>query len=840
MRALQLLFLFSGATSLIWESLWSRQLHLLFGTSQFAIATVLCAFMAGLAGGAAIAARYGDQQQQPLRSYAILEGLVGIFGLIFPFLLSGMEPLYLGLAGGLPPVAFGIIQFLMVGSLLLIPTACMGATLPVLTPLVQRRGAGAIGRLYAVNTVGAVAGVFFAGFYLLPDLGVHLTTVLNSTANLCLAAVAWRLAQQPRVEAEGEEARPLEEKPPAGLGLLAAVAALAGFSSLALEVSWFRLLALILGASAYAFSLMLLAFLFGIASGGEVGGWLAGRLQGAKVRLGAAWAQAGVGILSWISAWLYGWLPLLFVKIYFEVRRVEDLIWPAKCLVAIAVMTPPAFLMGLGFPLLIRAAGIDPRSSAVGRIYAANTAGGVLGSFMAGFVLLPTIGLRSTVLVAVSVYLVAGALLVGRRVQSAILALAAILIWTAPPPWDPSVMTTGVYKYVDDLDEATWEEMRLRMIDRYRLLYYNEGLSSVVTVAINRITGNIWLANNGKIDASTTADMPTQVLVAHLPFLFLGDRAEHGMLIGLASGITLGALNLHSELDKIDVVEIEPRMPEAAQIFAPWNHDALSDPRIQLFGNDGRNQILLTPEHSLDVVVSEPSNPWLTGVSNLFTHEFFTLGKSRLKPGGIWSQWVQMYGMDERDLRAVIRTFSDVFPYVRIFATIEDADLVMVGSDQPLHLDREVAATFLHKNVGLESELAQIGLATPEDVLSVFLMDRDQVFLMAQAGEEPWREEAPLNTDDNLLVEYSAPKNLHRHTSAKNMQILRYFGQIPEGAYDTADGWISLAQTFYAREDLVRAMKCLRAADALEPGREDIKDWKQAYLLEIRRRLAKP
>lgn len=843
MSPLYALFFLSGATSLVWETLWSRQLHLVFGTSQFAITTVLCAFMAGLAGGAVIASRWPSRN--PFRTYAILEGLIGIFGLLFPFLLSLAEPLYLHLASGLDPVLFGVVQFFMVGSLLLLPTACMGATLPVLTPLVQRQQAGgAIGRLYAINTVGAVVGVALGGFYLLPDWWVSGTTWVTAAANGLLAVLAGFYSRRDPGQWVEEWAETAEESaPPEQLGSRATLgwaAAFAGFSSLALEVAWFRLLSLVLGASVYAFSLMLLAFLIGIASGGEIGGIIADNL-GAQVRKGAAAAQAGVAALSWGAMWLYGWLPLTFVWLFFAVRKDPELVWPAKCVVALLVMTPPAVLMGASFPLLVRSAGRNASSEDVGFLYAANTAGGVLGAFLAGFVLLPRIEVTGTVLLAVSVNLLGAAVLLGGggwRKAAVFPLVAAAAVWIAPPPWNPMLMTSGVYKYVDNLDEPTWKEMKTQMLDRYHLLYYQEGLSTVVTVARNRVTGNIWLANNGKIDASTTADMPTQVLVAHLPFLFLGDRARDTTLIGLASGITLGAMNLHPELQRIDVVEIEPSMPEAAAFFRNWNHDALGDPRVRIHANDGRNHVLLMPEHSQDLVVSEPSNPWLTGVANLFTREFFELGRSRLRAGGVWSQWVQMYGMDSRDLRSVIRTFCEVFPYVRIFATIEDADLVMVGSNDPLVLDGVKARELLHKNVGVEAELAAVGMQVPDDLLAVSLMDRDQGLLLGAASEQkPVRAEAPLNTDDNLLVEYSAPKNLHRHTSADNVAMLRHFAQVPSGVYPTADGWISLANTYFRRDDVIRAMLALKEGMKLEPQREDLQDLFAAYQLELKKQL---
>lgn len=824
---LSALFFLSGATGLVYESIWGRQLHLVFGTSQFAIATVLAAFMTGLALGGAIGGRLAPKTTRPLRVYAALEATVGLYALAFPTLLAALEPLYRTFAEQVEPgpVAFGIAQFVMVGVLLLVPTTCMGATLPLLVRLPQEVDAGeATGRLYGINTFGAVLGTWAAGFWLLPDHGVWATTCTAATGNLLLAAGALALDRQ---------ATPLAATAAGAEGTVAPrwllVAALAGFSSLTLEVAWFRVLSLILGASTYAFSVMLLAFLVGIATGGRWGGPVADRLAArGQLVTGVAAVQVAVGGLSWLAMWGYHRLPLTFVQMWFVIEPMADtLIWPMKCVLAMLVMVPPALGMGAMFPLLVRAARDADLGATVGRIYAANTLGSIVGAFLAGFVLLPTLKVTGTVLLACGVNLVAASTVRPRWVPATLVA-AALGFWLRAP-WDPMWMTTGVYKYVDNLHEPTAAEIRKQMIDRYELLFYEEGLSSVVTVARNRVTGNTWLANNGKIDASTTTDMPTQVLVSHLPFLFTGGEARNVAVIGLASGISLGAVTLHRELTRIDDVEIEPALKKAARYFDLWNHGALLDPRVRVLENDGRNQLVLTPPHTYDVIVSEPSNPWLTGVSNLFTREFFEMGKERLAPGGIWSQWVQMYGMDDRDLRSVIRTFAEVYPHMLIFSTIQDADLVMVGSDRPLVPDYALCEELIRRSDGIEGEMAQIGVLDGYDLLSTFLMDRDTALFMTEG--------TPLNTDDNLLIEFSAPLNLHKQTSTQNfMMLLPNAATALQGVPDV-DGLVRLAQAYANRSDWVRALVCLREAERLEPGRVDVQGYWNIYQRELRHSL---
>lgn len=904
MRALSIVFFLSGATGLVYETVWGRELHLIFGTSQFAIATVLAAFMTGLALGGAVAARFVDRIVRPLRAYAALEAVVALYALVFPAVVRALEPAYLGFHASVSPdpVVFGAFQFVLVGLAMLVPTACMGATLPLLTkyvaPRPERAGA-AVGWLYGVNTFGAVAGVWLAGFWMLPELGVRASTVTAAVVNLCLAGFALLLdrrgATLAQLDPDAEGIREgwldapvgavLPEPPESGapaplaeggalaeeqiasrraarmaapvdpadenMGLpataplprpLLLVAGLAGASSLALEVAWFRVLTLVLGASVYAFSVMLLAFLAGIALGGRLGGPWADRLGGRdRVLAALAGLQGGVAVLSWGAMWLYGELPVLFVQVWPLMADNPELVWPIKCAIAMGLMLPPALLMGATFPVLVRAVTSGDAARPAGAIYAANTVGSILGAFLGGFVLLPALRVTGTVLFCAGLNLAGAAVATASRgVTAARLAgiaagAAALgLAWASPPPWDPMLMTSGVYKYAQNLDEErvaadAAAEIRRNMIDRYELLYYKEGLSTVITVARNRATGSVWLANNGKIDASTTTDMPTQVLVAHTPFLFTDGRAKNAMLIGLASGITLGALNLHPELERIDVVEIEPAMPEAAALFKKWNHDALSDPRVRLLANDGRNQLLLTEPGTYDVIVAEPSNPWLTGVSNLFTREFFEMGKTRLAPGGVWSQWVQMYGMDGRDLKAVIRTFCEAYPYVLVFSTIRDADMVMVGSERPITMTEAAAAALVEKNAGVEAEMLQIGVVDGYDLLSHFLFDRDVAMALTEG--------VPLNTDDNLLVEYSAPRNLHRETSGENFLMLLPHAQAPLESVTSADGLLRLAQAYDARDDTVRALIALKEAERREPGRADTLALYQAYQKKLVERI---
>ena len=421
------LFVLSGATSLVYETLWERQLHLVMGTSQISVITVLTAFMAGLAAGGFLAGRHADKVRRPLLAYALLEGGIGLYALLFPFLLQALVPVYTSLyaaMGGDNPLLFAVIQFVLVGFFLLPPTICMGATLPLLARFAASTKGEAgqqIGRLYGANTIGAVCGVGLAGFVLLPNIGLQATTGVTAAANvaLCLMAAVLNMGTGLLDSGPAKPETPTEKRSDGGWAwILPPLALLAGTATLVYEVSWFRVLGLILGGSAYAFSTMLLAFLLGIGSGGWLGGfaadaaWKRGGVAGGLALL--AGLQVGVGLLAYAVMWQYNELPFIFVELYewfFNSGLDYGWLWVGKLCLAITLMLPPCLLMGATFPAMVRVASSDSALGATtGRIYGWNTVGSILGASLGGLVLLPTFHVRGTVVIAISMNLIAAGL----------------------------------------------------------------------------------------------------------------------------------------------------------------------------------------------------------------------------------------------------------------------------------------------------------------------------------------------------------------------------------------------------------------------------------------------
>jgi spermidine synthase len=857
-RAIRLLiplFVFSGATSLVYETIWERQLHLIFGTSQVAVSTVLAAFMTGLAMGAFGGAKWADRVKKPILAYAGLELFIGLYAVCFPHLLDLVRPVYLNFYHAVQPsqLGFAAFQFLILGIMLLPPTFCMGMTLPLLARFATTHTEEAgekVGRLYGANTIGAVLGTGLAGFVLLPKLGLSTTTWVTAGGNLLLCIGATALART-----VGElDAGPSQEEESTGswqISSLALVAMLAGMASLMHEVAWFRVFSLILGASAYAFTIMLLSFLLGIGIGGWKGGRWADKLYAEggfkRVVMAIAFVEAGVALLTWIAMWLFGELPWLFVLIYDVFENSALLLWAGKLFLAMVVMVPPALLMGAAFPLLVRAAAGESLAlgKPVGRLYGWNTFGAILGASLGGLVIMPWLQVRGTIMLAICINLLAAAIAYFRAVDKPVsktawmrgilgTAGAAVVLMLLASPWNPLLMTAGTYKYVYQLDDRTRSGVYRQNVDPYELLYYAEGLTSVVTVAEHIEDGDRVLANNGKIDASNKADMPTQVLVSHMPF-FYRPNAEKIMMVGLAAGYSAGAVTLHTSPTEIDLVEIEGTIIAASRFFDEWNHKPLDDPRVNMIVNDARNELNLQAPGTYDLIISEPSNPWLTGVSNLFTREYFQLGKSRLKPDGIWSQWIQLYGMDTEDLRSLLGTFSDTYNYVHMYSTIYDADLVLVGSDSPLDMNANRFQTEISSSPALQQELEEIDIFSSLDLLARFRLSRSELQEIAKGVER--------NTDDNMRIEYSAPLHLYTWTGDQNVGMLnRAVGEKPLVPYDAVDNdpkaLIQLAKSYANLELWIQALMCLKQAEGREPGRADVAVLYDEYQLLLKEELA--
>ncbi|HSG80604.1 MAG TPA: fused MFS/spermidine synthase [Gemmatimonadota bacterium] len=791
------LFFVSGSTALVYEVVWLRSLLLVFGSTTFAASTVLTSFMAGLAAGSWGIGRWIDGRGRPLLVYGVLEIGIGLYALASPHLFQAVEPLYRVLWVGLdpPPLLFALARFALCFLVLFLPTALMGGTLPALSRFaagLPQGMVGSVGRLYGLNTLGAFGGTLLAGFLLLPGFGLTTTLGLTAGVNIVVGLLSVGIAV---AAAKGGE----ESAQNAGVAvsddgwkapvvasrlrrrLIVICFALTGCAALVLEVAWTRVLTLVIGPSVYAFSLMLAGFLGGLGLGALIFSWVMDRFRWRGSEPFVALSMTA-GLFAFVTLLAFARLPLLYASLFQRWDAIADprALFSVGALVSGCVILPATLAMGGLFPAALEAFGIERGAAGrdVGALYAANGGGAIIGAFAGGFLFIPTLGLQGTVLAAAWLYLlVAGGMAWATRaaprakwLAPAVLLMGPLLFASAPS-WDRALMSSGVYHYLVGEDGTVSIEEYERSLETYDILFYEEGLISTILVA--REVGvyehlgdsgrvpSVLLVTGGKVDASSVHDMPTQILSAHLPLL-LHPAPKRVAVIGLASGTTAGSALRH-DLESLDVVEIEPAVVTASHQFDFVNGRPLEDPRTRVTVADGRTFLLLE-DRRFDVIVSEPSNPWMSGVSNLFTREFFELARERLAQDGIFGQWVQMYGMSPQNLRVLLRTFQSVFPQSFVFNTIPYTDLLLIGSADGLVIDPEALQQRIDEP-DILADLQRAGVTDAADLLARGRMGPAELATLRGASEI-------LNTDDNAFIEFRAPLDLYRSTRAANEQQL--------------------------------------------------------------------
>ncbi len=766
-----ILFLLSGATSLAYQVVWTRELIRVFGATSLAISAVLAAFMAGLALGSYFFGRQIDRRGNPLVIYGALELGIGLFALAFPFILKALNPLYAGLypasggAGGWLTLARFLISFIMV----LIPTTMMGGTLPVLSRYVTEAISGLafrVGWLYSINTFGAVAGTFLTGFVLLPALGIRSTTLVAVALNFViflLAMLLARTARYSRADEPGAEPGPAPARRSLTRDETAVLAAFffTGLAALSAEVIYTRVLKLVVGTTVYAFSTMLTAFLLGLALGSAVFARLAQRTSRPKLMFSVIVAL--IGVLVFASTVGFGRLPVAFMSIYEGMTRTWGHLIAVQFLLSFLILIIPTFFMGATFPLVARiyATDLSNVGGSIGTAYAFNTVGAICGSLLGTFVFLGAFGVEKGMFVVAIIYVAVGVLLfltvaegIGGARRAAIAGVFVVvlaLLAAFAPKWDSKLMTTAVYAYAEFYGGP---EGMLRDVRQRHMEWYDEGPAATVSIEHNQNV--ISMRIDGKIDASTSSDMITQELIAHLPLLIHEDP-DTVLVVGLGSGVTLGSCETH-EVEYIDCVELIASVIEAAHFFDAYCYNCQADPRVRLFVGDGRNHVFLS-KRKYDVIISQPTNPWIEGVGDLFTIEYFEACRKRLKPGGTMCCWVQVYHMGVDELRSVMKSYLYVFPTATLWFANE-SDIILIGSlDAPRYdlLAERMSEPRIH------ADLARVLVDEPEDLLGMFLMDQEDLARYVEGTEG-------FHTDDNMLIEFSAGKRILQSTNFLHLE----------------------------------------------------------------------
>ena len=830
--AATLLFILSGAAALTYEVLWFRRFAHAWGNSSLAMAAVVSAFLLGLGLGAHLSGRRADRSPAPLRAYALCEAAVALLALAVPAaigLLSTLESSLHPLLAPFPGLQ-ALVRLALACCVLAPPCAFMGATLPLLVaefagPRAAPSAAGpastgllaTTGWLYAANTLGAALGCYLAGFHLLPALGLSATGYLAVAVNLAVAAGALLLAQT-RPGRAGDLARagpaPAHEPAPASTPasarqtparLLPLGALLAGAAALTLQLAWARQLALVLGSSTYAFSAVLLVVLIGIG----LGGWAVRGLF--KPGQAPTPTLVAIALGTVLSAVIGQRLLPDLCGLLGGVRhlRNDPLVNGLVSVGASAVLELlPALGAGLLFPALVHLA--RPRAGAeghaVGRVYAWNTVGTTLGAALTYIFLVPRLGLAGTVEAALCLYLILPWLLLAparwtahpRSLGATLLAIVALPIIL--PHHDPRDTNSGQFLYGFQPEAARRS---------HELLFFEEG--PACNVMVTREAQEVSLRVNGKVDASNFhSDMATQLGIAFAAGL-LRPQARQALVIGYGSGVTPGAALLFPRTE-VTCVEIEPAVYAASEHFTFVNHDPFSSESFTALTDDGRGHIQGT-QQTYDLILTEPSNPWIVGVSNLYTSEFYAAVRERLSSDGLLAQWIHTYSMGLDEYRMVVRTLARAFPHVLLFR-VSRSDTFLLAADKPLlpsTRELESAQWIVDSTPEMAGDLRRYFGTT--DVRSFFLrhLPLSPAALLELAGDE-----GPLHTDTNMHLEFAAPLHL--------FQAERLAGELVDGELLAAADGAWYAELFTQLGGGLEQLEALRALRTLylKAGRTDI------------------
>ncbi len=744
---LLLLFAGSGCAALIYEVVWFQLLQLVIGSSAVSLGVLLGTYMGGMCLGSLLLPRLISRREHPLRIYGLLELGIGFFGLAVLFVLPMLNGIYTAAVGdGLPSI---LLRGLVAGICLLPPTVLMGASLPAIGRWVESTPLGVswLGLFYGGNIAGAVFGCLFAGFYLLRVHDMAVATYVAAAINIAVAAASFLLRQQAAYEAPAEDAPPAA-RPENAWPVYAAIG-LSGLGALGAEVVWTRLLALMLGATVYTFSIILAVFLIGLGIGSSGGSVWARKLKRPRLALGAsqlglafAVAWTAYAVTELIPSWPFN--PLAVADPW-RLFRIDFLM----CLIAIL---PPALLWGLSFPLALASlAGRDEDSGAlVGEVYAANTVGAILGAVGFSIVLIPWVGTQGA-----------------QQTLIALAVVAALILFyksglTGSGYFGVGAATVAAFILFATVSEAPWlaiaygRRMSLQTAPG-KPLYIGEGRNSSVVVS-QLDGGQIYFHVSGKVEASTEPyDMRLQRMLGHIPALIHKDP-KSVLVVGFGAGVTAGTFVAHPEVENITICEIEPLIPEASsKYFSAENHNVFHDPRTRMIYDDARHFVLTTKD-KFDIITSDPIHPWVKGTATLYSKEYFELVKQHLNPGGVITQWVPLYESDFETVKSELATFFDVFPNGTIWGNDingEGYDIVLLAQVEPAKIDIDALQKRLerddHKLV--RQSLAEVNFHSAPQMLGTYAGRASDL--------RDWLKGSAINQDLNLRLQYLAGMGLN-------------------------------------------------------------------------------
>jgi spermidine synthase len=785
---LLLLFAASGCCALIYEIVWYQLLQLVIGSSAVSLAVLLATFMGGLCLGSLVLPRIlSVRRRHPLRVYALVELGIGICGILVLFGMPLVDRVYVAAVGhGFPAM---LLRAVVAAACLLPPTVLMGASLPAASRWLETtpQGVSWMGLLYGGNTAGAVFGCLLAGFYLLRVHDMATATFVAAALNGAVALISFGLASRtphqagtgeapPAATAEG--AAPAGRRAPGSWPIYVTIA-LSGACALGAEVVWTRLLGLLLGATVYTFSIILAVFLAGLGIGSGVGSALLRGSVRPRIALGCCQLLLA-GAVAWTAYMLANSLPywpinpLLSTSPWFTFQiDLARTIW---------AVLPAALLWGASFPLALGA--VASRGGDAGRmvggIYAANTAGAILGALGFSLLLIPAIGTQGCERLLISLSFV-----------------SALIAWPVAATWTPRAKAGALFlaaaavavvllvMSVSKVPSMLIAYGRRIAISAHRsqILYAGEGMNA--SIAISRWDdGAVQFHVSGKVEASTEPyDMRLQRMLGHMPAL-LDAKPRSVLVVGFGAGVTAGSFVLHPDVRRIVICEMERMIPPVAtRYFSRENYNVLNDPRVEMVYDDARHYVLTTQE-KFDVITSDPIHPWVKGSATLYSKEYFELVKRHLNPGGIVTQWVPLYESNLDAVKSELATFFDVFPNGTIWGNDTAGggyDTVLLGQAEATRIDVDQLQQKLERpdEARVAKSMREVGFGSAIAMLSTY----------AGQGPDlrPWLLGAEINRDGNLRLQYLAGLALNTSMEGAIYNQMLSYRRYPENLFVVSD-----------------------------------------------------
>ena len=745
-RAILTLYFFSGVSALVYEIVWARMLGLIIGTAMAAWAAVLVAYMGGMALGAFFGGPIADRAKRPLMVFAFCEAGVGIFGAASPAMLHLVQKLSanLPLLSGTSSGEYTLARIIIAAGVLVIPTMLMGATFPAISRVVaaQDRALGRdLGVIYAANTFGAIFGTIAAGFFLLPALGMSASLLIAAAIN-CLVAVGAIFVSRGYLSmgAIGASVKTMENsvtQSPPPPWLFPFALACSGFCAMAFEVLWSRALVFFLTSTTYAFTTVLSVMLAGLAIGGLIASAITKKRRDPTAWL--AMLLLCIGIWGFASPFL---LHALDPAIHFAEGRMVHVWWQWIAIrygACFAVVFPPALCMGAIYPLAIGAScrSIDSAGRTIGSLSSLNTIGGIAGSLAAAFLLVPALGIQRSLAVVAIVNCIGGLIVMARapknsrkRIVSAAAATVAI--------GGACLVFSGLHPMVLYSRAVRGAEGPVSLVS-----YKEDRVASVAVIKNDR--GRT--LNIDGFNAAGTFRYEYMHLLAHLPIL-LSPSPDTVLVICFGTGTTCGTAAVHPTVKRVDCAEISPAVVASARYFSDVNYHAAENPKVSFIIDDGRNYLLRSPRR-YNVITLEPMHPYLASATNLYSADFYRLCRARLTEHGVMAQWAPLHVLSTMQYRMLIAGFVSAFPHASLWFLGTEG--ILIGSLDSLYIDIPA----LKRNMsaeGVQGDLAKITLASPERLLSCFLMDERRI--------REFVKDIPVISDDHPRIEFSAPRNL--------------------------------------------------------------------------------